>query len=170
MTALPVPPDADTLVTAAYGLAVRITGDNRTAEEVLERVGYPVFATGYLNAVRRAARTRRVHPRDDVPSTQRPERMADVAVGDWEVVERVALRGMSLTEVAQVLEIDRREALLRLNRGMRAARERLVGGEARDDPGAAGVGGRGLDRSVRRLDDATHDRQAETAAGRSVPS
>ena len=170
MTALPVWPAADTLVTAAYGLAVRITADERSAGDALVAVGYPASRVGYLNAVRRAARARRQHPRDDVPSLSRPDRMRDVDVADWEVVERVALRGMSLSEVAQVLEIDRREALLRLNRGMRAARDRLVGRQPSDDPNPTRVDRLGVDAPVRRLRDAAHDGESEPAARRTAPA
>src|SRR5438552_16266906 len=98
-------PDANTLITAAYGLAIRITGDGGRAAAALETVGRPGAPVGYLNAVRRSARAQRHPVRDDVPAAAPPERLGDLVVADWEVVERVALRGLSLTEVAQVLEI-----------------------------------------------------------------
>jgi hypothetical protein len=170
MPALPVAPEGDALVIAAYGLAVRITGDENRAVEVLEAT--PLRAApspvAYLNAVRRAARRRRPSTRPIHESATPPARLADLSVADWEVVERVVLRGMSLTEVAQVLEIDRSETLLRLNRGMLAARDRLLGGKPGDDTHSAGRDRLDGDLPAGRLDDAARDRQAETAPARTA--
>lgn len=168
VTALPAHPAADQLVTAAYGLAVRITADEDQAADVLLQVPFrPSAPTGYLNAVRRAART--VRPsRGASDAAQRPARLSTISPGDWDVVERIALRGLTVTEVAQLLELDRREVVLRLNRGLAGARAGLLGGQTGDDPHAARVQRLDGDGAARSLRDATRNRQTETAPTRSA--
>ena len=92
-------------------------------------------------------------------------RLPSVAIGDWEVLERVALRGMRVGEVAEAVGIDRREALLRLHRGLAAFRTGSAGErEPGDDPDAAARSGLGGDLAAGRFDDLARDRQPEPAA------
>jgi hypothetical protein len=155
--------DAAPLATAAYGLALRITRDEARAVEsvdaALERRRPPLETPAvFLGAVRSEARARRAGGAD--PATPaRPQRLAFMPIAEWEVVERVALRGMSVTEAAEAVEIDRREALLRLHRGLVVARAGLLGErKASDEPRA--VGRHRLDRDLAAcgLDDAARDR------------
>jgi hypothetical protein len=168
MTAPPVQPDADLLVTAAYRLAVRITASEERAVETLESVPFRPSQSpvDYLNALRRQALDRRPPIPPETETSELPQGLETLSLSDWAVVERVALRGMSLTQVAEVLELDRGEALLRLNRGMHVARTALVGGKRGDDADSAGLDRLGDDLAASRLDDAPRDRQAEPAAAR----
>src|SRR5262245_21439399 len=111
------------LARAAYGLAYRITRNEERAVASLEsaaRVTHDASAAGFLRGVRRAARLRRAFALDAV-TAPRPPALSDVSYPEWAVLERVALRGMSVTEAADALGIERREALRLLNRGMLAA-------------------------------------------------
>src|SRR5262245_40816034 len=116
------------LVTAAYGFALRVTQDEDRAVASVEsavRLGAATPA-GFLRGVRRAARLRRaVAP--DPRTAPRAHALSDVSYPEWAVVERVALRGMSVTEAAAELGLDRREALRLLDRGMLAAGGRPLG-------------------------------------------
>src|SRR5439155_24623802 len=120
------------------------------------------------NAVREEARPHRAAAPD--PATAlRPPRLSSIPIGDWAVLERVALRGMSVTEAADALGIDRRETLLRLHRGLVAARGCLLGDRhAPDDADAVRLEGLGGDRAAGGLDDSTCDRQAEAGAASGI--
>ena len=84
---------------------------------------------------------------------------------EWAVLERVALRGMSVTEAADALGIERREALRLLHRGMLAAGGCLSGErQAGDDAQAVGLDVLGVDLAAGGLDDPARDRQPEPAA------
>jgi hypothetical protein len=155
--------DAEALAAAAYGLALRITRDEERAVEsvdaALERrrpsLETPAVLLGAVRAEARARRARRADP----ATAPRPQWLASVPIADWAVLERVALRGMSVTEAAEAVEIDRGEALLRLHRGLVAARSGLLGRrQASDEPRA--VGRHRLDRELAAcgLDDASRDR------------
>src|SRR5262249_44571844 len=130
------------LAFAAYGLALRITQDEEQALSTLESVTrLSPDATGavFLRRVRRAARFRRPGPPD--PATApRPQALSDVSYPEWGVLERVALRGMTVTEAAAALGIERGEALRRLHGGMLAAGGCLSGNrQVRDDPQTMGL-------------------------------
>jgi hypothetical protein len=152
---------------AAYGLAVRITQDERRAVGCLElarRQAPGETGAAFLRRVRSVARLHRAAP-PDAATALRPPALADVAYGEWAVLERVALRGMTLTEAAAALEIERGEALRRLSRGLRAARGCLSrDGYSGDDAQAAGDDVLGVDLASRGLDDPPRDRQAQPAA------
>jgi hypothetical protein len=173
MTPRVLSPDGDRLVDAAYGLALRATGDERQARASVEaaaRVGADCPAT-FLSAVRREARARRTTLPLDPATAARPPQLADMPIGDWEVLERVALRGLSLAEAAAALGLDRREVLLRLNRAMQTARRCLVdGGHARDDADPVRLDRLRGDATAGGLHDSPRDRQAEAAAGGRLPA
>jgi hypothetical protein len=154
--------DADALATAAYGLALRITRDEERAVEsvdaALKRPRASETPAVFLGAVRSEARARRAGSADPATAA-RPQRLASIPIAEWAVLERVALRGMSVTEAAEAVGIDRREALLRLHHGLVAARAGLLGErKASDEPRA--VGRHRLDRDLAAcgLDDAARDR------------
>jgi len=173
MTPRLLSPDADRLVDAAYGLALRATGDEqhaRASVEAAARAGTDCAAT-FLSAVRREARARRTTLPLDPATAARPPQLADMPIGDWEVLERVALRGLTLAEAAVALALDRREVLLRLNRAMQTARRCLVdGGQAGDDPDPVRLDRLRGDATAGPLDDAPRDRESEAAAGRPLPA
>src|SRR4051794_25303931 len=103
----------DSDMAAAYGLALRITGARELAVDSVVCAA-PRAASGrpaLFQAVRGAARERRPAVAT-TPPVARPASLAAVAAADWAVLERVALRGMSVTEAAESFGIDRREALL----------------------------------------------------------
>jgi hypothetical protein len=172
MTAPPGFPDAAAVATAAYGLALRVTGDEEKAVASVEaaaaggvRASDPVL---FVRAVRQEARLRR-SAGPPAPIGARPLRLSRIPIGDWAVLERVALRGLSITEAAEALGIDRREALLRLNRGLVEARGCLLGDrQPGDDADAARRDLLDADRAAHGLDDAAGDRQSQTAAAPGV--
>src|SRR5262245_34160936 len=111
------------LAYAAYGVALRITQDADRALASMNAAapGTPGdSAAAFLRRVRHAARLRR-GTAPDPATAPRPPAFADVAYAEWSVLERVALRGMSITEAGAAVGVDRREALRRLHRGMLAA-------------------------------------------------
>jgi hypothetical protein len=157
------------LAVAAYRLAFGITGDEGHAVASLDAAARRSSDASdrFLDVVRDEARARRVHAPD--PATApRPTALAHVSLPDWAVLERVALRGMMVTEAAEAVGIDRREALRRLQRGLVATRDCLLEREASDDPQAVRRDVLGPDHAAGSLDDAARDRQAEPAALRSV--
>jgi hypothetical protein len=155
------------LPAAAYGLALRIAGDAEGAAASVEAASRrsPPTAGAFVRAVREEARARRPLGVAGASAAIVAPPLARVAADDWDVLERVALRGMLVGEAAQEVGLERREALLRLHRGLVAARRGLVGGqEARDDPGAAFVARLRGDLAAGSLDDTLGDRQPEAAA------
>jgi hypothetical protein len=155
--------DASALAAAAYGLALRTTGDEARAVEsvdaALQRRRASEAPAVFLGAVRAEARARRAG-NPDPATAPRPQRLAFVPSDDWAVLERVALRGMPLTEAAEAVGIDRREALLRLHRGLAAARSGLLGErKASDEPRSVGCNRLDRDLAACGLDNAARDRQ-----------
>jgi hypothetical protein len=153
------------LAFAAYGLALRITRDEEQALATLDSVArLSPEATGavFLRRVRRAARYRRVAP--DPATAPRPPALSDVSYPEWGVLERVALRGMSVTEAAAALGIERSEALRLLHRGMLAAGGCLGHGEAGGDAQAVGLDVLGGDLASGGVHDPAGDREPEPAA------
>src|SRR5262245_33751963 len=155
------------LAFAAYGLALRITQDEEQAVATLEsvtRLAPEVDGAVYLRRVRRAARFRR-SAAPDPDTAPRPQALSDVSYPEWGVLERVALRGMTISEAAAALGIERGEALRLLHRGMLAAGGCLSrGGQARGDAQTVGLEVLGADVSAGRLRDPAGDRQAQAAA------
>jgi len=151
----------------AYRLALRITGRQDRALASLEaaaRRSEPT-TTAFVNAVRDEARARRSGDPADPTTEPRPASLARVALDDWAVLERVALRGMTPAETAAALGIDRREVLVRLNRGLRAARDCLLGvGQDGDDADTRRLRRLCANLAVGRLGDASGDGQPEPAA------
>src|SRR5262245_56992061 len=90
----------DETVTAAYGLAHRMTGSAACAAEAVVRAARVggLETAPLVQAVRTEARA--LPGRPVATPVARPEPFHDVAVRDWEIVERVALRGMTLSEAA----------------------------------------------------------------------
>lgn len=149
---------------AAYSLALCVAGDEDAAAASVEAAWRtrPATRAAFIRAVREEARGRRSH---DAPPRPQAPRPAGVSADDWDVLERVALRGATLAEAAEALGLERREALLRLHRGLVAAGRELLGErDARDDPRPAVRARPGLDLAAGGLDDPARDRQAETAA------
>jgi hypothetical protein len=153
------------LAFAAYGVARRITGAEEHAIASLEAAAVrpPEPAAAFLWAVREEARRRRVRPHDTA-TAPRPSWLAQVSLPDWAVLERVALRGMLVSEAAEAVGIDRRETLQRLQRGLVAVRDCLAERQPGDDAQSTRHDVLGLDLSTRGLDDAASDRQAQPAA------
>jgi hypothetical protein len=162
MSARSAVPEPD--LAAAYSLALRVAGDEAAAAESVQAAlrARPATRGAFVRAVRDEARARRAH---DAPPSSSPRRPEGVAAAEWDVLERVALRGARLAEAADELGLDRREALSRLHRGLLAA-GRALGDERepRDDPRPALGPGLGRDLAAGRLDDPARDRQPETAA------
>jgi hypothetical protein len=155
--------DPPALARSAYTLALRITGDEQDAAACVAAASRAAWAPGpFVRAVREEARARR--PPAVVATAVTPPPDASIAAVDWQVLEPVALRGLRLNETADALGIDRREALLRLHRGLAAARSALLDGDPRDHPQAARGNGLGSDLASRRGRDAAGDRQPEAAA------
>ena len=118
------------LAFAAYGLALRITRDEEQALATLESVSrHSPEADGavFLRRVRRAARYRRAASPDPATAPQaagaRPT--CRTRSGGCSSASRCA--GMTVTEAAAALGIDRREALRLLHRGLLAAGGCLAG-------------------------------------------
>ena len=153
----------DSELAAAYGLALRITGDrDRATDSVVSafmrtRESNPAL----IRAVRAEARSRRPEV-EASPPVERPARFAAVAADDWDVLERVALRGMDATEASRSLGLDRSETLLRLRRGLVAVRD-LRERQARDHADAPALDRLGRDHPAGVRDDAPGDRQPEAA-------
>ena len=87
------------LAFAAFGLAARITGDDGRAIESIDAASARGAASddAFLRLVRDEARRRR--PPVAAPGTApRPAALSEVSYADWAVLERVAYRGMSVTE------------------------------------------------------------------------
>ena len=151
-------------IRAAYGLALRMTGSAAVAEEAVVRavrVG-GLETAPLVQAVRTEARL--LPGRPQRVEVSRPAAFHAVALGDWEVVERVALRGLSITDAAEDTGLSRADAIMRLQRGMRAARDCVRGGNAPGDAEPPPAGALGRDGAAGRLDDAARDRQAEAAS------
>lgn len=162
MTARALPPD----LLAAFGLARRITGNDEAACASVEAaVAAPWRGPHDLLARSRdEARARRPGA---LPAavTPRPPELGHLSSALWETVERVALRGMTVSEAAADLGLERREVVLRLRGGLLAARDVLVTCEReRDHEADAAWGNRlGDDRAAGPLGDASRDRQPEAA-------
>jgi len=158
------------LANAAYGLALRITRDEQrataTVESALGRLDDGPVA--FLNAVRDEGRLRRTGAPDPL-TAPRPAHLSAVQFADWAVLERVALRGLSVTEAADALGIERREVLLRLQRGLVAA-GRCLGnrGQVGDDAHALRLDRLDGDRAAGGLDDSPGDREAEAGAASGI--
>lgn len=155
------------MLDAAFGLARRIAGSDeaacRSVEAAVRRPWRrPAELLGATRAEAQARRTNDVS-RDAVP---RPDRLKSVSPDAWATLERVALRGMTVTEAASDQELDRREVLLRLREGLVAARGVLLDGErdAGDDADAARNGGLRGDRAAVALGDPSRDGEPEAAA------
>ena len=166
-------PSATAVATAAYGVALRITGDEELAVASVERVTAsgisPTSPGTFVCAVRAEARAHRNPATVARETAARPSQLSQIAIGDWAVVERVTLRGLSITETAEALGIGRTEVIRALDRGLRDAHSSLIGNrKARDEAHAARNDRLDGDRPARSLDDATRDRQPQAAARRSA--
>src|SRR5438067_13550401 len=89
----------------AYRLALRITGRQDRALASLEAAARrrEPTATAFVNAVRDEARTRRTGAEPDPATAPRPASLARIALDDWAVLERIALRGLTPAETAAAL-------------------------------------------------------------------
>jgi hypothetical protein len=153
------------LAFAAFGLASRITGDEDRAIASIDAARRQCVGTDaeFLRAVRLEARERR--PPVVAPETApRPAALAEVSYADWAVLDRVAYRGMSVSEAAEAVGIERREALARLRRGLAAAGTALRHGrQAGHHPEAARGERLGGDLTAGGIGDPAGDGEAETA-------
>ncbi len=147
---------------ASYRLAHRITGSESTAAAAVGTAARstrdPATLVRLTRAAARRDRLERIAPID------RPETLTEVDPASWALLERVALRGMTLREAATDTAVDRRQALLALHRGLVAAgaclREQRQGDD-RTHPARLGLVE--SDRATRALDDPLHDRQPQAA-------
>ena len=155
----------DSDLAAAYGLALRMTGAQDLAVDSVARAARhaPDGRPALFQAVRREARERRPSVAA-TPPVEKPASLAAVAATDWDVLERVALRGMSATEAAESLGMDRREVLLALQRGLAASRDALCDRQAGDEPNPGRHDGLGGDGASGVRHDPLGDRQAQPAA------
>lgn len=158
-------PTPDTTA-VAYGLALRITGDELAAcDSVVAAARTAGTALAPLvRAVREEARARRVASARE--SVSRPALLAPVRHEDWEVVERIALRGMTVAEAATDCGLERRETMLRLHRGLSVARDCLR--ETRDHAGSSWLERLRANLATGGLGDPARDRETQTAAGARV--
>jgi hypothetical protein len=158
--------DDEHVADAAYALALRVTRDEQRAvasvESALERLADGPAA--FLNAVRDEGRLRRAGAPDPL-TAPRPANLSGIPFADWAVLERVALRGLTVTETAEALGLERRETLLRLQRGLVAAgrflRDRRQTG---DDANALRLHRLDRDRPAGRFDDPAGDREPEAGS------
>lgn len=155
--------DAPAGIHAAFSLAVRMTGSRARAGALVEQAASAVGVEQkrLVWAVRRGARAAPREP--DGVAVPRPDDLHEVALGDWAIVERIALRGMTVAEAASDTGLSRSEVALRLRRGMIAARDALRGRQATDHPQPAPSSSLGRDLPTCALDDAPGHRQAEPA-------
>jgi len=154
------------IASAAYSLALRVAGDAEAAAASVEAASArrPATAGAFVRAVREEARARRQGRAGADTATACP-RLPYVAAEDWSVLERVALRGMRVGEAADAVGIERREALLRLHRGLLDAGRGLRGErQVRDDARPASRAWLRGDHAARGLHDPARDRQPQPAA------
>jgi hypothetical protein len=155
-------PDADVAL-AAFALAHRITGSEARALDAVGAAASRVNGAELLREVRIEARARRGTARP--AAVARPAGLEGIAADDWDVVERVALRGEMIVEVATELGVAAGVVALRLHRGLRAVRVALEKGrQANVEPRAAARPPRRRVLSAERGHDAAHDRQPKAAA------
>ena len=141
-------------IRAAYGLASRMTNSRAAAEEAVSRAARRsgLEQTPLVRATR--AEARGLGGRPQPASVPRPMAFHDVALGGWAVLERIALRGMTISEAAAELGVSRPEVIVRLQCGMRAARGCIEQGEVGDDAQATTrAAPLGRDRATRGPDD-----------------
>lgn len=146
---------------AAFNLALRIIGSERGALDAVAAAAASDPAD-LVRAVRVEARARRGGHVAQV--VERPDALASVPAADWELVERVALRGATLAEVATDLGLSIQAAALRLHAGLRLVRDLLGERQADGQQCAPAVGGGGLDRPAHAFRDAARDREPKAAA------
>lgn len=149
---------------ASYGLALRVTGDPGVAMTAVAGAARVATDPGTLVRLsRRAARRKR---QDAIAPMPRPPLLAAVDDGQWAVVERIALRAMTVSEAAADLGLGKTEVLALLRSGLAAAGGMLRGeGQLDDHPKATRVDLVERHHPTRRLDDSAHDRQPQAAAG-----
>jgi hypothetical protein len=156
-------------IRAAYALAWRMTGSHDAAAEAVVRAARVggLETAPLVHAVRAEAKALRGRPVE--VGVARPDAFHGVAVGDWEIVERVALRGMSVSEAAADARVSRADAMMRLQRGMRAARACIDDRHAPRHAEAASTRALGEDRTAGRLHDPACDREPEAASLPGLP-
>lgn len=156
------------LAIAAFNLALAATGDGESALDslraVAQRPSEPAHA--FLQAVRDEGRRRRSEP-PAASTAARPLGLDHISPLDWAVLERVAFRGMSASEAAAAVGIERPEALRRLRDGLIAHRDHAHG-KKRGDAEAPARKVLRTDLAVRSIDDPARDRQAEPAPAGSI--
>jgi hypothetical protein len=157
------------LAVAAYRLALGIAGDDARAVASVEAAARRSsdVSDRFLNVVREEARARRTGTLDPATAPP-PPALAHVPYADWAVLERVALRGLDVTETAEAVGIDRAEALRRLHRGLVAARGCLLERQPCDDAQAVRRDVLRADLAAGGFDDAPGDGQPEAASLRAV--
>ncbi len=148
---------------AAFALAHRITGSEAEALAAVEAAATRVSGPLLLREVRIEARARRGSV--CAAAVVRPEGLEQIDGDHWDVVERVALRGAMVAEVAAEFGIPSSVVALRLHRGLRAVRAALgEGREANREPRAAAHRTRRRDLAAERGHDAAYDRQTKATA------
>lgn len=162
---LQVPGTTPELLAATYSLALRLTGEAQIAAECVTRAA---ARTGsecgpLVHAVREEARAfARSTPLEAVPL---PALLSGLDEARWDILDRVALRGQRLTEMAQETGQARLAAMIELHRALESARVLLADpGQPDDNSGAGRLNPVNLDATVHGLDDAMDYGQPKAAS------
>jgi hypothetical protein len=153
------------LAAAAFALALRLTCHEERACACITR---GVLRAGsrpgpFIRAVREEAVS--AHSAASPPPAPPPASLAGISASSWDVLDRVALRGQRVSQVAQERGQSRSAAMLELHRALESAHVLLrKPGEPNDDPGSGRFHRLHLDAATHRLDDALHDGEAKTGA------
>jgi hypothetical protein len=153
------------LLAATYSLALRLTGDAETAAECVSRAAARAGSESgpLVHAVREEARAfARTSRARAVPL---PAALSGLDETRWDLLDRVALRGQRLTEMAQETAQTRSAAMVELHRALESARALLADtGQPDHNPGPGRLHLLNVDAAVHGLDDAMHDGQPEAAS------
>jgi hypothetical protein len=162
---LHVPGTTPELLSATYSLALRLTGEAQIAAECVTRAAARAGSEcgPLIHAVREEARAfARSTPLDAVPL---PAALSGLDEAGWDLLDRVALRGQRLTEMAQETGQARLAAMVELHRALESARVLLADpGQPNDNPSSRRLHPLNVDATEHGLDDAMHYGQPEAAS------
>ncbi len=147
-------------VAVAYSLALRITADATAAEAICERTADAASSLGELvRDVRNLARVRR--SRTAVTRTTRPHLLLAMDPYRWQLLDTIALQGMTLGEASAEFGVAEAELRRDLRLALGDARRSLRSpgpGQLDHEPRAAGRDRLGPNRPAVRLHDAPRNR------------
>jgi hypothetical protein len=162
---LHVPGTTPELLVATYSLALRLTGEAETAAECVTRAAARTGSEGgpLIHAVREEARAyARAAPPEAVPL---PAALSGLDEARWDMLDRVALRGQRLTEMARETGLARSVAMVELHRALESARVLLADPRQTDhNPGAGRLHPLNVDAALHGLDNAMHYGQPEATS------